>query len=105
MRVRDDTIVRIIIHRGCVTTLSFFFSSRRRHTRLQGDWSSDVCSSDLDLRVEQVSNPAKLPDPSLIEEIREPVIATKIFVPQDYVGPVITLCTQKRGTQDRKSVV
>src|SRR5205807_6246537 len=28
----------------------FFFSSRRRHTRLQGDWSSDVCSSDLDKR-------------------------------------------------------
>src|SRR2546426_5354278 len=27
----------------------FFFSSRRRHTRLQGDWSSDVCSSDLEL--------------------------------------------------------
>src|SRR5256885_11296652 len=31
--------------RSC--TLCFFFSSRRRHTRLQGDWSSDVCSSDL----------------------------------------------------------
>src|SRR5256885_13299255 len=29
--------------------LFFFFSSRRRHTRLQGDWSSDVCSSDLKL--------------------------------------------------------
>src|SRR5256885_7096259 len=29
------------------TCLFFFFSSRRRHTRLQGDWSSDVCSSDL----------------------------------------------------------
>src|SRR5256885_9695356 len=28
-----------------------FFSSRRRHTRLQGDWSSDVCSSDLDTKV------------------------------------------------------
>src|SRR5256885_7359701 len=28
--------------------LCYFFSSRRRHTRLQGDWSSDVCSSDLD---------------------------------------------------------
>src|SRR5256885_6667865 len=27
----------------------FFFSSRRRHTRLQGDWSSDVCSSDLEM--------------------------------------------------------
>src|SRR5256885_2735981 len=34
---------------------AFFFSSRRRHTRLQGDWSSDVCSSDLKL-----STPDKL---------------------------------------------
>src|SRR2546426_2226038 len=33
----------------------FFFSSRRRHTRLQGDWSSDVCSSDLILRVENAA--------------------------------------------------
>src|SRR5256885_6957751 len=31
----------------CVGCDRFFFSSRRRHTRLQGDWSSDVCSSDL----------------------------------------------------------
>src|SRR2546426_10391175 len=31
-------------------TFFFFFSSRRRHTRLQGDWSSDVCSSDLAVR-------------------------------------------------------
>src|SRR5256885_9063939 len=30
----------------------FFFSSRRRHTRLQGDWSSDVCSSDLERALE-----------------------------------------------------
>jgi GTP-binding protein LepA len=49
--------------------------------------------------VEQVSNPARLPDPGTIEEIREPMIATKIFVPQEFVGPVITLCTQKRGVQ------
>jgi GTP-binding protein LepA len=49
--------------------------------------------------VEAVSNPAKLPEPSRIAEIREPVIASKVFVPQEYVGPVITLCTQKRGTQ------
>jgi GTP-binding protein LepA len=49
--------------------------------------------------VEIVSNPAKLPDPSKIMEIREPVIATTIFVPQEYVGPVMTLCLQKRGTQ------
>src|SRR5256885_11658460 len=32
-----------------LTNCHFFFSSRRRHTRLQGDWSSDVCSSDLNL--------------------------------------------------------
>src|SRR5688500_20328504 len=32
----------------CVFFFFFFFSSRRRHTRLQGDWSSDVCSSDLE---------------------------------------------------------
>src|SRR5205807_7888569 len=31
----------------CSIKFYFFFSSRRRHTRLQGDWSSDVCSSDL----------------------------------------------------------
>jgi len=49
--------------------------------------------------LEHVSNPAKLPDPSKIAEIREPVIATTIFAPQDYVGPVMTLCTQKRGVQ------
>jgi GTP-binding protein LepA len=49
--------------------------------------------------VEQVSNPSRLPDPTLIEEIREPIISTRIFVPQEFVGPVITLCTQKRGAQ------
>src|SRR2546426_3651167 len=35
---------------GYLAIMLFFFSSRRRHTRLQGDWSSDVCSSDLSLR-------------------------------------------------------
>jgi GTP-binding protein LepA len=49
--------------------------------------------------VEQVSNPARLPDPARIAEIREPVIAATIFVPQEYVGPVMALCTQKRGVQ------
>src|ERR1039457_5537252 len=34
----------------CCLVFFFFFSSRRRHTRLQGDWSSDVCSSDLQVR-------------------------------------------------------
>src|SRR6266581_5045269 len=35
--------------------ISFFFSSRRRHTRWTGDWSSDVCSSDLELARKRVS--------------------------------------------------
>ncbi len=46
-----------------------------------------------------VENPAKLPDPGRIEEIREPIITTTVFVPQDYLGNVITLCNQKRGNQ------
>ncbi len=46
-----------------------------------------------------VENPSKLPDLSKVEEIREPIITTKIFVPQDYLGAVITLCELKRGAQ------
>jgi len=47
----------------------------------------------------QVENPSRLPDPAKIEEIREPIVHVTIFVPQDYVGAVITLCTGKRGVQ------
>jgi len=46
-----------------------------------------------------VENPAKLPDPGKYREIREPIITANIFLPQEYVGPVITLCNQKRGIQ------
>jgi GTP-binding protein LepA len=49
--------------------------------------------------VQRVENPAKMPDPSRIEEIREPIITTTIFVPQEHVGAIMTLCTQKRGVQ------
>ncbi|WP_303785507.1 translation elongation factor 4 [Azovibrio restrictus] len=47
----------------------------------------------------QVENPSRLPDVQKIEEIREPIITATIFVPQDYLGAVITLCNQKRGNQ------
>src|SRR5256885_13286413 len=47
----------------------FFFSSRRRHTRLQGDWSSDVCSSDLVLREAAVEVHAEDPLPSADVEL------------------------------------
>jgi len=49
--------------------------------------------------VQQVSNPSRLPPIETIEEFREPIMACKIFVPQEYVGPVISLCTEKRGVQ------
>ncbi|MGE5526263.1 MAG: translation elongation factor 4 [Rhodospirillaceae bacterium] len=49
--------------------------------------------------VTEIENPSKLPDISRIEEIREPIIKASILVPQDYVGPVITLCNEKRGIQ------
>ena len=49
--------------------------------------------------VHTIENPANLPDPSKIAQICEPIIRATIFVPQDYVGPVITLCNQKRGAQ------
>ncbi len=46
-----------------------------------------------------VENPARLPEIAKIEEIREPIITITVFVPQDYLGNVITLCNQKRGNQ------
>jgi len=52
-----------------------------------------------DGEVIEVENPSRLPDASKIEEIREPIITSTILVPGDYVGPVMTLCTTKRGVQ------
>jgi len=47
----------------------------------------------------EIENPSRLPDPTKIMEIREPIITATILVPHDYVGPVLTLCNQKRGAQ------
>lgn len=52
-----------------------------------------------DGQVIMVDSPSKMPEVGKIAEIREPIVTVTIFVPQDYVGPVITLCTQKRGIQ------
>lgn len=49
--------------------------------------------------MQEIENPSRLPDPSKIAEIREPIITATMLLPQDYVGPVITLCNQKRGVQ------
>ncbi len=50
-----------------------------------------------------VENPSKMPDPARIEEIREPIVSVTIFVPQEFVGVVITLCVGKRGVQKNMS--
>ncbi len=47
----------------------------------------------------EVDNPSKMPEASKIASIREPVMTVTVFVPQDYLGSVITLCTSKRGHQ------
>ena len=46
-----------------------------------------------------VDNPSKMPEVGRIEHIREPIVEVKLFMPQDYVGPVMTLCNAKRGVQ------
>ena len=46
-----------------------------------------------------VDNPSRMPDPSLIEEMREPIVKATILVPQEHLGNVITLCIEKRGVQ------
>lgn len=48
-----------------------------------------------------IDNPAKLPPQNIIDEVREPMLQVDILVPQDYVGNVINLCIEKRGTQTR----
>ena len=52
-----------------------------------------------DGEVIQVENPSKMPDQGRIQEIREPIVTVHLYMPQDYVGPVMTLANQKRGVQ------
>ena len=52
-----------------------------------------------DGEVIMVENPSKMPDAGKIQEIREPIVTVHLYMPQDYVGPVMTLANQKRGVQ------
>ncbi len=47
----------------------------------------------------EIENPSKLPDPGRIAEIREPIVTVHLYMPQEYVGPVMTLANLKRGNQ------
>jgi GTP-binding protein LepA len=46
-----------------------------------------------------VENPSKIPDAGRVNEIREPIVTVHLYMPQDYVGAVMTLANQKRGVQ------
>ena len=52
-----------------------------------------------------VDNPARLPEPNEVEEMREPIVEANILVPQEHLGSVITLCIEKRGVQTRMEYV
>ncbi|OGS73338.1 MAG: elongation factor 4 [Gallionellales bacterium GWA2_60_142] len=76
--------------------------------RLEREFDMDLITTaptvvyEVELRdgtVLMVDNPSKLPDLSKVEEIREPIVNVNLYMPQEYVGAVITLCTQKRGVQ------
>ncbi|MCC7462579.1 MAG: elongation factor 4 [Gammaproteobacteria bacterium] len=55
----------------------------------------------IDGASEYVDNPAKLPEASVLAELREPIITANILVPPDYVGGVLGLCSEKRGVQKK----
>ena len=48
-----------------------------------------------------IDNPSRLPEPSDVQEIREPIVVANMLLPQDCLGNVITLCIEKRGVQKK----
>src|SRR5256885_10782944 len=83
----------------------FFFSSRRRHTRLQGDWSSDVCSSDLpfSLRIEKghIAGP-ELDGRTTADDLG---LGSLVSTRKDFIGRRLSQRPALRSPEDRKSVV
>ncbi len=76
--------------------------------RLEREYNLDLITSapsvvyevlGKDGTIVHIDNPSELPDPSRIEEIREPIVRANILVPQEHVGAILTLCEGRRGTQ------
>src|SRR5256885_10171865 len=99
----DEEDIRTILE----LALAVFFSSRRRHTRLQGDWSSDVCSSDL--QSEQSARPKHAPRPAERPHLPEVGQMVKGVAGVDDVRGIAGMVVgQEAGgddVEDRKSVV
>ncbi|MDH5395726.1 MAG: translation elongation factor 4, partial [Gammaproteobacteria bacterium] len=55
--------------------------------------------------VSKIENPAAMPEPNFINEIREPIVVASILSPQEFVGNIITLCIEKRGVQKKLQYV
>ncbi len=75
-------------------------------TRLEREFDLDVIATspsviyEVDLTNNEtilIDSPTKMPERGLIKEIREPYIKTNIFVPSEYIGPIMELCQDKRG--------
>ncbi|MCV6591091.1 MAG: translation elongation factor 4, partial [Marinobacterium sp.] len=82
--------------------------------RLEREYNLDLVTTaptvvyELELNngdVSHIDSPSKLPDPGSIREMREPIVAANILVPQDYLGQVIGLCVEKRGVQKNMNFV
>ena len=74
--------------------------------RLEREFGLDLMATTPNVRYEvelisgevrSISNPVEFPDAGMIKEVREPYIHASIFLPSDYVGPVMELCNDKRG--------
>src|SRR5256885_7676047 len=87
----------------CGSGVCFFFSSRRRHTRLQGDWSSDVCSSDLFPSNASGEN-TMMTENGGIAEVTEAAERMAIIPPLSRENKSFNH-RARRVSQDRKSVV
>ncbi len=82
--------------------------------RLEREYNLDLITTaptviyELELEngdVVNIDSPSKLPDPGSIREMREPIVEANILVPQDFLGPVIGLCVEKRGVQKEMNYV
>jgi len=76
--------------------------------RLEREWNLNLITTAPSVRYKihlvggellEVDNPAKIPDAGKFERIEEPVIMATIHLPQEYVGPIMQLCEERRGTQ------
>ncbi|AHV92199.1 translation elongation factor 4 [Bordetella holmesii] len=76
--------------------------------RLEREFDMDIITTapsvvyevqERDGTVLTIESPSRMPDVGKIADIREPIVKVTLFMPQEYVGPVMTLCNNKRGTQ------